>query len=63
MLVLGNEKELWCYFALGTSKPLLFLNKLQAVLLWILLQAYVTHGQCYYEPAIMSAWRHRDLTL
>jgi hypothetical protein len=26
MLVLRNENESWCYFTLGTSKPLLFLN-------------------------------------
>lgn len=59
-MVLGNEKELWCDFTPGTSKPRLFPNQLQAALLLLWLHIYVTHGQCYYESAVMSERGHWD---
>lgn len=47
-------------FTPGSFKPLFFPNQFQTALLQLWL--YVTHGQYYYEPAVMSAQGHWDPT-
>lgn len=47
-------------FTPGSFKPLFFHNQLQTTLLRLWL--HMTHGQCYYEPAVMSALGHWDPT-
>lgn len=64
-MVLGKEEKncVLPHFTPGTSISWLLPHQLQAALLWLWLHVYMTHGQCYYEPAVMSAQGHGTLDL